>query len=514
VTRVQSRHRDRRAFAAASCTSARALEGTVAPESLTYLLVTIVVVGIAVGVTLVVLLADRVTDARLVESSGTARRKASPGSKVVPERTPGPTADERSVATAPVIVRAKDAVSSLVQSVTAANGVGEPLPSTGGQSTEWPGSTRVPTLSRSASWGLDAAGAASTRPSEAALDAPGAESIETVEPEPVGVAGLVVDEAGLASAKPVVTGASAEPGSGAPFSVEPEPVVTDAAPEPAAATDRAADSELGSAPAVAPVERGAIPEPLAPAFAANQPEVFDTVPDLSAATSDIESPASPTSLAPRLVAPTPVAYGQASVADRRSADEADGVLPPRTQAAPEPPCPLPLHALPDVPARPLDGPIGNPYVDPLTGLDTLLAWERVLAEEGVRLTRYRRPVSVASIELDGMVPMMKQYGPEPARRIIPAVADMVARTARRTDRVAHIGAGRFMVLLPETDEIQAINFLERVRSNCEEWLESTDLDLRIVIGWASATAAGELEGARRTAEERMRAERDEYDSRD
>ncbi len=158
-------------------------------------------------------------------------------------------------------------------------------------------------------------------------------------------------------------------------------------------------------------------------------------------------------------------------------------------------------------AEPLGLPIGNPYVDPLTGLDTILAWERALADEASRYARYRRSVSVVALDIDGMVSLMRAYGPEPAGRIIPAVAEIVSRNARRTDRVAHIGAGRFLALLPETDEIQAINFVERVRTACDRWFGSIDLELRLVIGWANANRAGELEMARRAAEDRMRAER-------
>jgi GGDEF domain-containing protein len=81
------------------------------------------------------------------------------------------------------------------------------------------------------------------------------------------------------------------------------------------------------------------------------------------------------------------------------------------------------------------------------------------------------------------------------------------RTARRTDRVAHVGSGRFLVLLPETDEIQAINYVERVRGECERWLEAGAVALHVSMGWASPSAVGELDTALRTAEERMYAER-------
>ncbi len=153
------------------------------------------------------------------------------------------------------------------------------------------------------------------------------------------------------------------------------------------------------------------------------------------------------------------------------------------------------------------GPPLDPFVDPATGLETLLAWERLLAEEGHRYARYKRPVSVVVAELDGLARLVDRVGAEAARRVLPAVGDALRRHARRTDHVAHAGGGRFLMLLPETDEIQAINYVERVRVACERWLEAGAVALRLSIGWASPTAVGGLEGAVRTAEDRMYGER-------
>jgi diguanylate cyclase (GGDEF)-like protein len=156
---------------------------------------------------------------------------------------------------------------------------------------------------------------------------------------------------------------------------------------------------------------------------------------------------------------------------------------------------------------PNEGPTPDPTIDPLTGLDTLFAWERTLAEENYRYVRYRRPVSVVVAEIDGLGRLVDRFGAEPARRVLPAVGDAMRRLARRTDKVAHVGGGRFLILLPETDEVAAINYVERVRIACERWLESGAVALHLSIGWASPTAVGELDTAMRAAEERMYAER-------
>lgn len=156
---------------------------------------------------------------------------------------------------------------------------------------------------------------------------------------------------------------------------------------------------------------------------------------------------------------------------------------------------------------PQEGPVPDPYIDPLTGLDTLFAWERTLAEENARYVRYRRPVTVVVAEIDGLSRLVDRFGAEPGRRVLPAVGDAMRRYARRTDRVAHVGGGRFLILLPETDEVDAINYVERVRAACERWLESGAVALHLSIGWASPIPVGEIDTALRAAEERMYAER-------
>jgi len=149
----------------------------------------------------------------------------------------------------------------------------------------------------------------------------------------------------------------------------------------------------------------------------------------------------------------------------------------------------------------------DPYVDETTGLDSRAAWERALAEENARYVRYRRPVGIVVAEIDGFNRFEGGFGADASRRILAAAGEAMRRNARRTDHVAHVGGGRFLVLLPETDEIQAINYVERVRGECDRWLDAGAVALRLSVGWASPSAVGELDTAVRTAEERMYAER-------
>jgi diguanylate cyclase (GGDEF)-like protein len=141
--------------------------------------------------------------------------------------------------------------------------------------------------------------------------------------------------------------------------------------------------------------------------------------------------------------------------------------------------------------------------DDLTGLIDADTFARLVADEDARVRRYERAATVVIFELDGLDRLMERLGDEAGERVVPAMADTIHRLARDADHVARLGVGRFGVLLPETDEVQAINYVERVRRACELWLESGAIALRLVTGWAGASREQSLPEAQRLATERM-----------
>jgi len=146
-------------------------------------------------------------------------------------------------------------------------------------------------------------------------------------------------------------------------------------------------------------------------------------------------------------------------------------------------------------------------VDPVTGLGARLAWDEAFRNEERRLARYHRATTVLVAELDGLDALAERLGQAAADRLIPPVADALRRNARGADIVARVGHARFHALLPETDEIGAINYIDRVRTACDMWLEAGAVAVRLAIGWASPGAGATLADALRVAEERMNAGR-------
>jgi diguanylate cyclase (GGDEF)-like protein len=146
-------------------------------------------------------------------------------------------------------------------------------------------------------------------------------------------------------------------------------------------------------------------------------------------------------------------------------------------------------------------------VDPETGLETAFVWNDSLRYEEARRARYGHAATVVVLELFGLDRLAERLGSTVANRLIVPVAATLVRSSRASDRVARVGPARFHVLMPETDEVSAINYVERVRESLDMWLEAGAVAIRANIGWASPPTGGTLADAVRLADERMHADR-------
>jgi diguanylate cyclase (GGDEF)-like protein len=150
----------------------------------------------------------------------------------------------------------------------------------------------------------------------------------------------------------------------------------------------------------------------------------------------------------------------------------------------------------------------GPALDAATGLDLPGAWARWLTEEDARVQRFHRPATIVLVELAGLDRLADRLGDDAAGRLIPPIATTLRRDARATDHLARLGDTRFAALLPETSEVQAIHYVERVRSACDVWLEAGAVALRLSIGWAEVNPTRHANLALLDAERRLFAERE------
>jgi diguanylate cyclase (GGDEF)-like protein len=146
-------------------------------------------------------------------------------------------------------------------------------------------------------------------------------------------------------------------------------------------------------------------------------------------------------------------------------------------------------------------------MDPVSGLFAEGAWARILHNEADRYARHGRRVTVVIAEIEGLDAPAPGLGDDAVRQVTAWVAESARRNARGSDVLARTGRARYAALLPETDEIAAINFVERVRDECDGWLSARGPALRLAIGWAHPPAGSGLAEALRLADDRMNADR-------
>jgi diguanylate cyclase (GGDEF)-like protein len=166
----------------------------------------------------------------------------------------------------------------------------------------------------------------------------------------------------------------------------------------------------------------------------------------------------------------------------------------------------PPTAADDTPAPPIaDVPVPPPvgWSDLATGVDGPRYWDRILLSEQARVRRYKRPATVVLVEVTGLTRLARQWGVDVAERTLVAAARTLAREIRTSDHIARIEPARFGILLTETTEIAAINFVERARASCERDLRLASDVVGIGFGWASPPKGKDLIDAVAIAQRRL-----------
>ncbi|HZC32908.1 MAG TPA: diguanylate cyclase [Candidatus Bathyarchaeia archaeon] len=145
--------------------------------------------------------------------------------------------------------------------------------------------------------------------------------------------------------------------------------------------------------------------------------------------------------------------------------------------------------------------------DAATGLALAPAWTTWLSEEEARIRRFHRPSTIVLVEVSGLDRLADRLGDDAAQRLIPPIGMTMRRQSRASDHLARLGPTRFGAILTETDEVRAINFVERIRTACDVWLEAGAVMLRLSVGWADISTDRPAEVALPEAERRLYEER-------
>jgi diguanylate cyclase (GGDEF)-like protein len=137
-------------------------------------------------------------------------------------------------------------------------------------------------------------------------------------------------------------------------------------------------------------------------------------------------------------------------------------------------------------------------IDTKTGLLNAATWESEAAAEISRAIRTHSPLSVALIDIDHFKAVNDTYGHLAGDKVLCALSDAFREQLRGYDLAGRFGGEEFVVLLPQTDETDALNIAERLRAHVAGMSVPADdgdraetvIRLTVSVGVAALGAAG------------------------
>ena len=122
--------------------------------------------------------------------------------------------------------------------------------------------------------------------------------------------------------------------------------------------------------------------------------------------------------------------------------------------------------------------------DVLTGVGSRRLLEDKLDSECARAKRYKRPFSIAIIDLDNFKSVNDILGHATGDDTLKALAECMKSQKRKPDILARYGGDEFVLLMPETKAKDAGSLLERIRSSVEQIKVAEHISMTISCGIA------------------------------
>jgi diguanylate cyclase (GGDEF)-like protein len=145
------------------------------------------------------------------------------------------------------------------------------------------------------------------------------------------------------------------------------------------------------------------------------------------------------------------------------------------------------------------------HLDTLTGLLNHAGFADAAGAEIRRVFRAAEGFSLVLLEVDNLPAWEDRYGRACGERLVQFAADTLRARVRQVDQLAHLGAGEFALLLPETDLDGASLLAERLRLSFsskpfEGEGEGEPADVTMTFGVASYQRGEELDSCLARAE--------------
>lgn len=120
--------------------------------------------------------------------------------------------------------------------------------------------------------------------------------------------------------------------------------------------------------------------------------------------------------------------------------------------------------------------------DYLTGISNRRAFSEVLELEIIRSRRYKRPFSVAYLDIDNFNTINNAFGHATGDMVLKLLTQSMARNMRTVDTIARIGGDEFIFLMPETKYEGSYFALQRLHSVLTRLMKDNKWDITFSIG--------------------------------
>jgi diguanylate cyclase (GGDEF)-like protein len=124
-------------------------------------------------------------------------------------------------------------------------------------------------------------------------------------------------------------------------------------------------------------------------------------------------------------------------------------------------------------------------IDSLTGMLNRRAFYELARLEIERNRRFKRPFSVAYIDLDNFKTVNDLLGHSTGDTLLCLVSNVMKDNIRATDITARVGGDEFVILLPETDGKSALLVLNKIKDLVTEAIQKNDWPVTLSIGAAT-----------------------------
>jgi diguanylate cyclase (GGDEF)-like protein/PAS domain S-box-containing protein len=133
--------------------------------------------------------------------------------------------------------------------------------------------------------------------------------------------------------------------------------------------------------------------------------------------------------------------------------------------------------------------------DALTGLYTRRELEQQFHEELARAKRYERPLSLLWIDVDHFKSINDRFGHQMGDEVLRQLSQRLQSGIRNIDYAARYGGEELAIILPELDEVKAIEMAERLRKMVQESRMAVDDSDKISVTISVGVAAFPTHGS-------------------